>query len=456
MKMTALNGKEGVNICTEGEIEYQFQLNSTLGFCQEFKCVAKLYENSIWKIEKLGDINLQMDFIQVIKESEENNTIDDSVEIQNPLTNKQRFILTIKFRFPKIGLYKLEIVGRSLERNEELDFIAIYTVYVNVVHDWVVFFPKVEDIGWGPNPYLDKCGLEAISHKNGEIRCIVDQDLELKFRILPESKTTNITLRYKLREIITNYDNLELDKEEASKCEKVGEFRPMKNGIILVKLHIDRLSEMVLNISATLNKTDKGHVINYRIVAEKDPQQLLADFRGKLIEQLSENIKGTAIVQLVQILNTARASGLHRDIQVKDVFKTACTRYVHVKRYRECINKIARITGNDVAIIRAMHNPDDKLVRIIRTALVVLGEDRHKLDKWEHMQPLITLLEPNNLYRRIKKFNIVEAGNKRINMAKTILEDGDLKPIELVKLNQEAAAFGHWLQAVFEINELNP
>ncbi|XP_052263575.1 lim and transglutaminase domain protein ltd-1-like isoform X2 [Dreissena polymorpha] len=457
LNMKMMSDKHGVIICQEGELELCFQLDSSQASKQEFKLLAKYYnEEKMWELEKLDNNNLQIDFIHKRLVADHNlHDMDSKTDLDGESQISSASILSITVRFPRAGLYKIEICGRSNDVFTEFDWIAIYNVQVKMVHDWLVFFPRVDKIGWGPNSYLEECGLKALSHIGGEIICIAGKILEVKFGLLPNARTRNVSLRFKLQDVVNQYD--EHPEEDNSNATYGGNssFSPSKDGDIVIQIPIKQVSEMILNIYATLNATDKGHVINYRVLAKLDPKQKMEEFRAEIIGRLNECVKGLDIKLLTQALSEARASGLHRDRKVVDIFRKACARHRYLSRYLKCLKAIEQISNTDIASLRSMNRPDDRLVCVLRATLVLLGEDPSRIVTWEDIQPHLTILGPKNLNRRLKNFEITDADiHSRIQKVESLLGDKHIDLVEILGVSREAAAFAHWIDDVFQLYKL--
>ncbi|KAH3755886.1 hypothetical protein DPMN_190585 [Dreissena polymorpha] len=261
-----------------------------------------------------------------------------------------------------------------------------------MVHDLLVFFLRVEKIGWGPNSYLEECGLKALSHVGGEITCIAGKVLEVIFGLLPNTRTRNVSLRFTLQDVVNQND--EHPEEDNGYATDGGNssFSPSKDGFIAIQIPIKQVSEMILNIDATLNATDKGHVINYSVLAKFDPTQEMEEFRADMIGRLTEGVKGLDIKLLAHALNDARASGLHRNRKVVELFRKACARHNYLLRYLKCIKAIEQISNIDIASLRSMNRPDDRLVYVLCETMVLLGKDLSRIVTWEDIQPHLTIL----------------------------------------------------------------
>lgn len=206
MNMQILSHSAGEVSCSDGWLEVTFLLKARNTDSQEFCCVVSRHNNrKIWEEERLSE-NLcelhQLDCIKKMNSSEEDGTFQrgDPLNQEIPLNRYSSCeadrVLTVKVRFLQTGYHKLEIVGRQSE-NEDFDWVAIYHVNVLSIPELTV----MPNIGWGPNPYLKKCGLKAISHLNGKIECFVPNQMEIKFQILPDAETSSIKLQYRVRDM---------------------------------------------------------------------------------------------------------------------------------------------------------------------------------------------------------------------------------------------------------------
>ena len=167
----------------DGEIDILFGLHSEKSGNHTFLCIpTEFVENKKQmkcKPVELPQKNVQLDFIH------------------RPNDN----VLSVKVRFPKIGVYKLEIVGKDATINKpdyDFDWVAIYKVNVDSVPEKQTFFPIQDQAGWGPGKLLEEFGLAPLSHEQAVIKLNQPGPLTVKFRIIDQNKLKKANVMHKM------------------------------------------------------------------------------------------------------------------------------------------------------------------------------------------------------------------------------------------------------------------
>lgn len=166
--------------CKDGEIEILFGLHPDKSVNHTFLCIPTEFDEHKQKSSpvEIPQKNVQLDFIHRPNEN----------------------VLSVKVRFPAVGMYKLEIVGKDVtvtQPDYDFDWVAIYKVKCLSIPPKQTFFPILEPAGWGPGKLLEEFGLEALSHTNGVINMHPGL-LEVKFRIADKKKAETLNLVYKM------------------------------------------------------------------------------------------------------------------------------------------------------------------------------------------------------------------------------------------------------------------
>jgi len=168
----------------DGEIDILFGLHPEKSSNHTFLCIPTFFidkdpsKQIRTRPVELPQKNVQLDFIH---RSNEN-------------------VLSVKVRFPKVGVYKLEIVGKDTSVSQpeyDFDWVAIYKVSVNSIPEKQVFFPILEEAGWGPGKPLFHFGLEALTHASGVIKTLPGQ-LTVKFKIKDAAKFKQANIAYQV------------------------------------------------------------------------------------------------------------------------------------------------------------------------------------------------------------------------------------------------------------------
>jgi len=133
-----------------GEIEMMFALPKKKAKDLAFMVIIYLKEFNEWKL--LDDKKIQHDLIHV------------------PLPEA----LVVKLRFPKRGIYRVELVGKDTSittKGYDFDWIAIYKVKSEQGASPYSGFPRIGAAGWGPGNghRLEDLGLTALKHTQGLI-----------------------------------------------------------------------------------------------------------------------------------------------------------------------------------------------------------------------------------------------------------------------------------------------
>lgn len=186
LEMRVLSHPECNTEAKDGEIEILFGLHPEKSVNHTFLAIPtyfieKTKQQTRTRPVELPQKNVQLDFIHRPNEN----------------------VLSVKVRFPKVAVYKLEIVGKDLSVNTpdyDFDWVAIYKVSVNSIPERQTFFPVLEPAGWGPGTILTEFGLAALSHPNGVIK-MQPGPLEMKFKIIDHDKFKQANIVYKLLNI---------------------------------------------------------------------------------------------------------------------------------------------------------------------------------------------------------------------------------------------------------------
>lgn len=239
LDMRILSHPECEIIVDDGEVEILFGIDSERKLDLEFLCFTFVKESDEWNMVK--KTKQQADFIHF--------SSDNAV--------------SINVRFPKIGQYKIEIVGKDKKQSSpdyDFDWVAIYTARVDGVKRKHRSYPKSGEAGWGPRATLEKLGLEPNSHETGIILAEEGQ-AQLVFDLV-EQREEELSLSYKLGTVDDRIEDLIMEEEG---------FRVTSSGFVMdIGIDAPIGEEFALWIFTTLPHTKYGHVdknvCNYLVV----------------------------------------------------------------------------------------------------------------------------------------------------------------------------------------------
>lgn len=440
----------------KGESELLFRLHETYAEFQSFRCVLKSLNENRWELVRLYDDDLQVDFI--CQEDHNSNAQSgpivgdenmDEFKLQRATTFANvPTTLSLKVRFPKNGVYKLEIVGKmDMDEDDggtceaEYDWIAIYRVYAEDVPDWIVAFPRLTDIGFGDNKYLRRCGLDALTHTKGQIKCYTGTDVVVQLCVRHDAATRDIVLRYQITKLQTHKAN-----EEASDTEEATEVfatRQRRQLIFDFSVRFKVECEYLITVSATLNGTDKGEVIKYMVFCKRDPKEVLEEKIQISVKALQSALLLQRTDALKRALILTRVSGVEKEPKVDVLYSKA----ERMTKNLRILRSIPQINSKTVALLRSLKSPDSQVLMVVKAVLLLLGEPPRQVQSWNEMARKLTVVGRNSLLLRIKQFNVKNVPPARMNALREILgANFDLPGI--VHKNQETAALAKWLSGV--------
>lgn len=437
--------------CSDGEIELNFLLNAKSSDQQEFLCViSRRNKSKEWEEVRLpeGVHRLQQpDFIHKINRLEddrfdENDEASSEMDI-SVFKSQESFmftVLSVRVRFPQTGYHKLEVVGRQ-SVNEDFDWVVIYHVNVTSVPKWHVFFPKMPHIGWGPNSYLKECGLEAVSHLSGEVKCIAPKQLVLRFQRLPKARTSDVKLCYRMAKLPYAEGNDAQDRNvnETNICSP-GE------KMILIPVYIDSVGEFELSVAASLDGVNKGDIIHYRIVAEENQSSILDFVAGEVLKELDQAVTSKNLCDLKIAINSAISNRVHSHSKVRSKYREALNLYRTLLNYQNALSRIGQIDNKHIAVLKSYTNPDAGIVQVLKAVFILLGEPESRLQNWDDIKLLLKGIGPNAVNRRISGLDFKKLPAEKVEKAKTVL--GELNTFEALKKTEDVAVLAKWIDCI--------
>ncbi|KAL4221629.1 hypothetical protein ACF0H5_019886 [Mactra antiquata] len=497
-----------INIrCDSGEQEFVFRLCSNDYYHNHFLCaISARNEDRKWQFVKPQQDNVQLDFIQIkpdlndehekeektdmlFQNDDDDDSMDDDDEVNDDfgmamkrqktvvwpvnkptpraVTNMPESVqnehqrlgayLKINVRFPKKDYYKVEIIGRPA-KHVSYDYVAIYYVKVTWVPDWQVFFPIEPLTGWGPNPYLHKCGLKAVSHNKGEIKCYAPRWLQIQFKLLPDAPTTHVKLTYDLKlqsaqavdtsSTSNDREQNDEDQEMPNKTDKET-FRPNREKVINVNVFLNTIGEYVLSFNATLNDTDKSTVINYRIVAERDPREIKEELARAAAAKLKTAIESNDLITIENALKSTNPFKTHEI--VNGLYFQATRLRRRIVSYKQALKHIRKIDNKMLHKIKGYPNPKPEIIQVMRAFFILLGESPKDLNHWDDIRLLITTIGKKSVQSRIRETKKEEIPREVVLKAKEALGEKDTQCT--VQQSMAVAAIMHWMESVFTIHQ---
>ncbi|WAR15075.1 HIL-like protein [Mya arenaria] len=406
----------------DGEIDIVFGLHPEKSSNHTFLCIPTFFvdkDKHRTKPVELPQKNVQLDFIH---RSNEN-------------------VLSVKVRFPKIGTYKLEIVGKDLAVNQpdyDYDWVAIYKVTVNSIPERQVFFPILEEAGWGPGKIIAELGLEAITHKTGVIKMQPGQ-LDVKFKIIDHAKFKEANVTYKVSPI---------GSEDEARLEN----HPFQQtGDILEASFNVTEGEFKMKISHNLGGGNERNICNYHIISAVPPvvvQQVGSekapepehDELGELRDKLSSAIDSQNLEDLERAVDLVESKGyatkLHNELrEAKDLI-------ARLKRLQKLIHE------RTISEIRSYAHPIAEIHTVMRATLLLLGNPEEETKDWKNVQAVIGKTGKMSLKRRIQELDVNKLKAETVMRTKALLRD--IKLEDIVIISAGAATFYNWSNGMAE------
>lgn len=416
----------------DGEIDILFGLHPEKSSSHTFLCIPTHFienaKQTKTKPVELPQKNVQLDFIHRPNEN----------------------VLSVKVRFPKIGVYKLEIVGKDLTVNMpdyDFDWVAIYKVNVNSIPEKQTFFPVLEAAGWGPGKILAEFGLVALSHPNGVIK-MQPGPLEVKFKIVDHDKFKKANIVYKM---------LKLGDEDDSLVEQ----HPFQQtGDILEAAFTVNEGEFKMKISHAFGEGHDRNICNYHIISTVPPAPKPVvndsvkqrtptpevDEEGELREKLTKAIESRNLEELERTVDLVESKGY--GVKLGPELREAKDLIARLKRLQKLIHEVMTLNQRTIAEIKSYSHPIAEIHTVMRCTLILLGHTEKETEDWKNVQALIGKTGKMSLKRRIQELEVSKLKEDTVLRTKALLKDINLE--DIVVISAGAATFYSWSHGITE------
>ncbi|XP_052211940.1 lim and transglutaminase domain protein ltd-1-like [Dreissena polymorpha] len=442
------------NLCNtearDGEIEILFGLHPEKSVNHRFLCIPTYFidkdksKQTRTRPVELPQKNVQLDFIHRPNEN----------------------VLSIKVRFPKVGTYKLEIVGKDITVNTpdyDFDWVAIYKVDVNSIPERQVFFPVVEDAGWGPNPILSEYGIECLSHSSGVIKMEPGR-LELKFKVTDPAKFQQANFHYQLTVI-------------GAEDENMVEKHPFQlTGDILEAAFNVPEGEFKMKIAHKLGEGQERNVCNYHIISTLPKKQVVGgvggiggaggiggvggvdgagqaepptperDELGELRDKLHQAIESQNLEELERAVDLVESKGYGGKLPGE--LREAKDLIARLKRLQKLIHEVMTLNQRTISEIRSYAHPIAEIHIVMRATLLLLGDPEESTKDWKNVQAVIGKTGKMSLKRRIQELDVNKLTADMVMRTKALLRDIRLEDIVIISAG--AATFFNWSSGIAE------
>ncbi|KAL3861287.1 hypothetical protein ACJMK2_007329 [Sinanodonta woodiana] len=399
----------------DGEVEFFFGLNPQTAKNQSFMCITSIYDaNEIHaKPVELLDKDLTLEFIQ----------------------RPNEHLLSIKVRFPDVGTYRVEIVGKddTVQQNDyDFDWIAIYKATVKSLPNEQKFFPKPELEGWGPGKRLHELGLKVITPLEGVIKTDTGE-IELKYQVVDNTKANGIKLCGHLLPIGSDVDE----------ADEVREFSK-ENNVYTLKIQIDP-GDYKLIIGAMSGGLEEN-VCNYNVISNKVKAQDKKEDseKEKEIKRLREDLKIATDKKTLELLERAVDAVLTRGYEsyITEELKIAQDMIKRLKRIQQLMHEVMNLNQTTIAEIRSYGNPVKEIHVVMQATLLLLGHYEEETKIWKNIQAIIGRTGKESLKRKIQELDLNKLGIDIALGAKKLTRGLELDKV--VQLSAGAATFLAW------------
>lgn len=432
LEMRVLSHPECNIEAKDGEIDILFGLHAEKCQNHTFLCIPTHFienaKQTRTKPVELPQKNVQLDFIH------------------RPNDN----VLSVKVRFPKVGTYKLEIVGKDVtvtQPDYDFDWVAIYKVNVNSIPEKQTFFPVLEAAGWGPGKILGEFGLQALSHPNGVIKT-QPGPLEVKFKIIDHAKFKKANIVYKM---------LTLGEEEDSLVES----HPFQqNGDILEAAFTVNEGEFKMKISHLFGEGHERNICNYHIISAFPPAPKQVEHNrtptpenneeDELREKLRQAIDSQKLDELERTVDLVESKGYASKLGPE--LREAKDLIARLKRLQKLIHEVMNLDQRTIAEIKSYSHPNPEIHRVMRATLMLLGNTEKETEDWKHVLTLIGKTGKVSLKRRIQELDVNKLKADTVNRTKALLKELQLEDIVIISAG--AATFYQWSVGMTEEFEL--
>ncbi|KAK3581411.1 hypothetical protein CHS0354_016272 [Potamilus streckersoni] len=402
-----------------GEAEFLFGLNHKTAINQSFMCIASIYDSKEMnsKAVELADKDLTLEFIQ----------------------RPNEHLLSIKVRFPEVGTYKVEIVGKDdtvQQKDYDFDWIAIYKAVVRSIPIRQKFFPKPEPEGWGPGRGLHALGLKAITPLDGVIKTDTGE-IELQYQIVDKEKAKGIELCFHLLPIGSDVD----EADDANKF-------TLKNDVYTLKIQIDP-GEYKLKIGEGSSGLERN-VCNYNVISTRETVEEKKDDDEKVkeINRLREELINATEKKTLELLERAVDAVATRGFEsyFPEELKIARELIARLKKIQKLMHEVMKLDQTTIAEIRSYGNPVREIHVVMQATLLLLGHFEEETKIWKNIQAIIGRTGKESLKRKIQELDMNKLGFDIALGAKKLMRGLELDKV--VQQSAGAATFHAWMTGI--------
>lgn len=181
--------------CPDGEVDFMFSVKHKKAHDQKFACYISRFDK---------------------EETRQTLTKGSSKSVPIFIHKPTESSVSFRVRFPDSGVFRVEIVGKDIAKQnpfKQYNWIAVYKVEVE--EPAPRGFPVMDPIGWGPGKEITKIGLAPFNYTSGII-VAKNVQTKLRFKIIETHLVQNMKFFFK---ITSTHSNDEAMKAVSDKFE---------------------------------------------------------------------------------------------------------------------------------------------------------------------------------------------------------------------------------------------
>ncbi|WAQ98341.1 HIL-like protein [Mya arenaria] len=372
------------------------------------------------------------------------------------------------FRFPYIGVFKLDIFCKDSKRPLPSDWVCQYKIICAETGVNVKPLPVSSEIGWGPTDALVDLGMDSLTHKHPIINLDTEPVTFVRFA-LPKDRTV---------EIEADFVTHGMSSDEMSSHVTV----EIEGEVVVVQVSPPGEGEYALQLY-TRDGEDRTNICNYLMVRTnivEDPE--LADIRKELDEaiddgdvetlahwidrfsergmedrgdlarakrklqlsrlnrDLQEAIKRKDLDLLERALHSASSSSLRRHIG--ELGTQAEAMRSRLRRFKRLQHEVLAMDQKTISEMRSYPKPPPAVHAVMAATFLMLGIKEADLKKWTKIQGLISKRGKESLKRRVAEFRTDSVPPAVLTRVHEILSKYDLETVQVASVG--AATFYQW------------
>ncbi|XP_033763426.1 kyphoscoliosis peptidase-like [Pecten maximus] len=423
LEMRALSHQKCEIVTDNGEIEILFGLPQEKAHEFEFMCLLFSKSDDKWK--HIKEKTCQHDFVYYPNDSS----------------------VAVRCRFPKIGVYKLEIVGKDSRRKEQgydFDWVAIYKIKVNGIPEGNTSFPKCCAAGWGPGKIVKESCLEASTDPNAIIFSEGGY-VEVSFEKL-KREAAGLNISYKVVGLNKSLDNIPMEEEGVREDDEE----------YTIEVNAPPGEESALCIFALIDDPSYGtitkNICNYLVISsevEEVDDSLFRDIE-ETRQQLEKAIEEKKLEPLETAVDLVETKKYER--YMPQEMRRARDLIARLRKLQQLLHAVMALEQPTIAEIRSFSNPLPEIHNVMKATLLLLGNYDDETKQWKNVQAIIGRTGKESLKRRINEFDINQMDLDIALGAKKMIGKTDLADIKITSLG--AATFYVWVMGLVEEMEI--